>query len=367
MGRRIVVFGATGYTGRLTAERLVAQGERPVLAGRGEDRVRALAERLGGLEWRAADAERPASVFPLVEDGDVLVATVGPFARLGEPAVRAAIAVGAVYLDSTGEPAFIRRVFEELGSPAERARAALLPAMGYDYVPGALAGARALEEAGERAVRVDVGYYVGGRLAASQGTRRSAVGVALGEGFAFRDGALRPVRPAERVRAFRVAGRSRDAISVGGAEHFTLPAAYPRLREVNVFLGWFGSLARPLQLATLAGAPALRLPGVRGALEALGERVVVRGAPPGAAEGARPVESRIVAEACDARGERLAVVHLRGPDPYRFTAGLLAWAARRAAHGGVSGTGALGPLEAFGLEALQTGCGEAGLERVPEG
>ena len=52
MPARIVLFGATGYTGRLTAERLVAHGERPVLAGRSPTRVAELAERLAGLEWR---------------------------------------------------------------------------------------------------------------------------------------------------------------------------------------------------------------------------------------------------------------------------------------------------------------------------
>ncbi|MGH2949603.1 MAG: saccharopine dehydrogenase NADP-binding domain-containing protein, partial [Solirubrobacteraceae bacterium] len=255
MAARIVVFGATGYTGRLVAERLAAAGARPVLAGRSEPAVRELAERLG-TEWRRADSMRQNTVFALLERGDVLVSLVGPFARWGEPAVRAAIAAKGTYVDSTGEPAFIRRVFEEWGPPAARAGAALLPAMGYDFVPGALAGALALEEAGAGAVRVDVGYYAFG-AGISAGTRRSAVGVALDEGRAFRDGALQRVRTAERVRSFLVRGREREAVSIGGAEHFTLPPEYPRLREVNVYLGWFGGLARPLQAASLAGSAAL--------------------------------------------------------------------------------------------------------------
>jgi hypothetical protein len=68
-----------------------------------------------------------------------------------------------------------------------------------------------------------------------------------------------------------------------------------------------------------------------------------------------------VGEAFDAAGTRLAEVTLVGPDPYALTAGLLAWAARRAASGGVERRGALGPLEAFGLDALQQGALEAGL------
>src|SRR5215212_7231113 len=183
MGRpRIVLFGATGYTGQLLAERLVALGERPVLAGRDTDRLKRLSDRLGSdLETVRADVLRQNSVFALVEAGDVLVSTVGPFVKYGEAAVRAAIAAPATYIDSAGEPVFVRRVFEELGPPAGRAGAALLTAMGYDFVPGALAGALAIEEAGEEAVRVDVGYYAlgGGPNAASGGTRASGVGAML--------------------------------------------------------------------------------------------------------------------------------------------------------------------------------------------
>jgi short subunit dehydrogenase-like uncharacterized protein len=360
VARRIIIFGATGFTGRLLAQRLAAQDAAPVLAGRSEASVRELAEPLG-LEWRVADALRRNSVFALLEPGDVLVSTVGPFSKWGEPAVRAAIAAKGVYIDSTGEPPFIRRVFEEFGPPAERAGAALLPAMGYDYVPGALAGGLALEEAGERAVRVDVGYYAFG-AGISGGTRRSAVGTMFDDGYAFRDGALRSARFAERVRAFHVRGKDRDAISIGGSEHYALPPIASRLQEVNVYVGWFPALAKPLQAGSLAGSVALRVPGVRGALKAAGDQLA--GLAGTAVEEPGAGISWIVAEAFDASGERLSDVHLTGVEPYAFTAGTLAWAARRAAAGGVDGAGALGPLEAFGLSELEAGCREAGLERI---
>src|SRR3954447_21852354 len=185
MPSRIVVFGATGYTGRLVAERLAARGERPVLAGRSEERLAELAERLGGLDWVKADALRRNSVFAAVEPGDVVISTVGPFAKWGDAAVRAAVAAGATYMDSSGEPAFIRRVYEEFGGPAERNGAALLPAMGYDFVPGALAGALALREAGSHATRVDVGYFSLGGGSMSAGRRESLVGATLNDGHAF--------------------------------------------------------------------------------------------------------------------------------------------------------------------------------------
>jgi short subunit dehydrogenase-like uncharacterized protein len=366
MPSRIVVFGATGYTGRLAAERLVAQGERPLLGGRSESRLRELAERLGGLEWRVADVDRPESVTALLEPGDVLLSTVGPFVRWGEPALRAAIAARGVYVDSTGEPPFIRRVFDEFGPPARRAGATLLPAMGYDFVPGCLAGALALEDAGDAAVRVDVGYYAlgGGPSALSRGTRASLAGIALERAFAYRGGRVQTVRSAERVRSFDVRGKPRPAISVGGAEHFTLPAAYPRLREVNVYLGWFAGLSRAIQVSSRASAALTAIPGVRPLLVRGGEKLAGMTGP-GPAPGTTPgTKSFIAAAAYGADGEQLSGVTVAGADAYDFTAGCLAWAARRAAHDGVHATGAAGPLEAFGLAALEAGCAEAGLERT---
>ena len=174
-----------------------------MLAGRSEERLAELAERLGGLEIGAPTRCARTPCSPLVEPGDVLVSTVGPFAKWGEPAVRAAIAAGATYLDSTGEPAFIRRVFDEFG-PRGRARgAALLTAMGYDFVPGALAGALALARpASERRARRRR-LLLARRPAPtslSAGTRAVARRRALADSLAFRDGAARTVRSAERVR-----------------------------------------------------------------------------------------------------------------------------------------------------------------------
>jgi short subunit dehydrogenase-like uncharacterized protein len=268
-----------------------------VLAGRTVARLEELAAGLGGLEVAHADAMRQNTVFGLVDSADdVLVSTVGPFVKWGAPAARAAVAAGCTYLDSTGEPEFIRRMFGEFGGPATRSGARLMTAMGYDYVPGTLAGALALEEAGAGAVRVDVGYYAFGGMvnSLSAGTRRSVVGVALADGHAFRGGRVIKVRSAERMRSFSVAGRERAAISVGGAEHFALPAAYPGLREVNVYLGWFGPLARPAQAGSLVGSLLARVPGTRAVVEAVGERVagLVPDPEPGTTPGGRPLLDR---------------------------------------------------------------------------
>jgi hypothetical protein len=166
------------------------------------------------------------------------------------------------------------------------------------------------------------------------------------------------------VRSFEVRGKERPAVGVGGAEHFGLPAVYPRLQDVGVFLGWFGPLARPMQLVGYGTDLVTRLPGARSVLRDAGEWLV--GLTGGAEEPDPGASSWVVGEAQDAAGRPLATVTLSGSEPYAFTGELLAWAARHAAHHGVNGTGALGPVEAFGLGTLEEGCREAGLERLAQ-
>ena len=367
MSGRVVLFGATGYTGDLTARALVARGVRPVLAARNRERLDALAAELGGLETRVADVAAPETLSGLVERGDVLVSTVGPFMRLGAPAVEAAIAAGAHYLDSTGEGPFIRSVFERHGPAAEAAGSGLVTAFGYDWVPGNLAAALALREAGEPATSVDIGYFVSGSAGAgtaSGGTRASVLGLLLAPGYAFRGGQVVTEPAARRLRGFDLGGRRGEGVTVASSEAFTLARLHPGLRDVNVYLGWAGSLSRALQVVSAGTSLLGRVPGARRAVGA-----ILRPLAPGStggpdAEARSHVGSVIVAEAFDAGGTRLAAVKLSGVNPYDFTAAVLAWGAQAAADGGLQGAGALGPVDAFGLEALVRGCAEAGIARV---
>ena len=357
---RILVFGATGYTGDLTARRLVAAGERPLLIARRREPLQALAEELGGLDVAVADASDRSALAAVVEPGDVLVSTVGPFLRHGRTAAQVAAETGAHYLDSTGEGTFIREVFERWGPIAAASGAAMLTAFGFDFVPGSLAGALALEEAGAAATRVDVAYFAV-HAATSGGTRASIAGMTLEEGFAWRDGALRSERAGRRVERFDVDGRSLTGVSIPGSEHLALPAAYPRLRDVRVFLGVPPLAARTMSVGGLVSTPARRFPPLKRVASAgIGRAVKGSTGGPNADQRAR-ARCVVVAEAASPSGEVLATVTLRGPDPYDFTAGVLAWGARRAAAGGLQGVGALGPVSAFGLDALRDGCAEVGL------
>jgi short subunit dehydrogenase-like uncharacterized protein len=367
MAGRIVLFGATGYTGDLTARALVAGGARPVLAARSGARAQALADELGGLEWTVANVGRPESVRALVERGDVLISTVGPFTRWGEPAIQAAVGAGAHYLDSTGEGVFIRQVFERHGAGAQAAGCGLLTAFAYEWVAGNLAGALALRDAGEAATRVEVGYFNpgSGAVSLSGGTRASAAVGMLARGFAWHGGHLVAERSVQHARTFEVApGKQARAVSVAGSEHFGLPRVHPTLRDVDVFLGGFGPASEPLRVLSAGVAPVLKIPGARSGLQGLLGRAV-KGSTGGPDVAARAgVRSVVVAEAFDAARTSLAGVRLEGINGYDLTANLLAWGAQTAAAGGLRDTGALGPVDGFGLDVLERGCAEAGIARV---
>lgn len=134
MAPRIVVFGASGYTGRLVVASLLARGVDPVLAGRSAASLQPLAAP-NGLTYRTADATDPSTVRALVVAGDVLVSTVGPFSRYGYAAAAAAADAGAHYVDSTGEVDFVQQLQEQFSDRAAANGATMVPAFGYDYVP----------------------------------------------------------------------------------------------------------------------------------------------------------------------------------------------------------------------------------------
>ncbi|MFF4271975.1 saccharopine dehydrogenase family protein [Streptomyces sp. NPDC001536] len=137
----IVLFGATGFVGTLTAEYLAAhapEGLRWAVAGRSEEKLQALRERLpGGAEVGVlrADVSDPASLRALAEHARVVATTVGPYVTYGEELVAACAETGADYLDLTGEPEFVDRMYVRHDARARETGARLVHACGFDSVP----------------------------------------------------------------------------------------------------------------------------------------------------------------------------------------------------------------------------------------
>jgi len=357
---RILVLGATGYTGDLTARALVDQGGRPVLVARNRGRVETLAAELGDLDTAVADVTAPETLRAVLEPGDVLISTVGPFLKYGRPAVQAAAEVGAHYFDSTGEGPFIREVFERWGPVADRNGAALLTAFGYDFVPGALAAALALEAAGPDATSVDIAYFSPG-FVPSGGSQASAARVLFDDNYTFRDGAIRAERAGRHIKKFDIGGRTLVAVSIPAAEHFGLPQSYPRLRDITVMLGFPQAAARAMAFGSRIAAPISRITPLANGIIALADRAV-KGSTGGPDATARSRATTTVVANAGTGARQLSTVTLTGPNPYEVTADILAWGAIAAASGGLQATGALGPIQAFGIDALSAGCTLAGMK-----
>lgn len=369
MSRRIIVWGATGYTGSLVARRLAEAGVTDVvLAGRSGVRLDALADGLPGSQQVAvADADRPATLRALVSGEDVVIATVGPFSRHGWTAAQVCAEAGCAYLDSTGEPPFIRRVHDELGPLAATRGAVLAPAFGYDFVPGQLAAVHALREA-PTATAVRVGYFTAGGGAkrwTSGGTAASIASIVAEPSFAWRSGRLVGERAAARVAGFPASGGELVGISVGGAEHLFLPRTFAHLRSVDVYLGWAGRRSRLVQAGSLVTSPLTRIPGAAGLVDRATSSLVPGSTGGPSAPDRAKVATRVIAHAVADDGAVLTRCELRGPNPYDLTAALLHRTAQRLRDGEAKpAPGVVGPTEVLGVDGFVALGEEVGLHRV---
>ena len=141
----IVVLGATGFTGALTAEYLARNAPsdcRWAIAGRSEVKLAAVRERLAAIDpalaelpLLTADVTDAASIKELAESARVVVTTVGPYLEHGEPLVAACAEAGTDYVDLTGEPEFVDRMYLAHHERAVATGARLVHACGFDSIP----------------------------------------------------------------------------------------------------------------------------------------------------------------------------------------------------------------------------------------
>ena len=118
-------------------------------------------------------------------------------------------------------------------------------------------------------LEADVVLLSVGRRPYTDGLGLAEAGVALDNG-----GRVITEPAARRLAAFEVRGREREAVSVGSSEHFTLPPLSPGLTDVEVYLGWFGKLSRPMQIGSFGLAAVARVPPLKSGLTALTRRFV---------------------------------------------------------------------------------------------
>jgi short subunit dehydrogenase-like uncharacterized protein len=141
----VVVFGATGFVGALTAEHLAARapaGARIGLAGRNEAKLRMVRAGLSEVarDWPiiVADSNRPETLRAMAERATVVATTVGPYTDYGMPLVAACAAAGTHYADLTGEVLFVRKAIDDHHDEAVASGARIVTGAGFDAVPSDL-------------------------------------------------------------------------------------------------------------------------------------------------------------------------------------------------------------------------------------
>lgn len=337
----LVIYGSTGYTGRLIVEEALRRGLRPVLAGRNADAVRSQA-RAAGLEWRAAPIDDPTALDAAIAGASVVLHCAGPFSRTWRAMSDACLRARAHYLDITGEVA----VFEGLAArdaEAKRAGIMLLPGTGFDVVPSDCLAAH-LAALLPGATHLSLAFMATG--GASRGTLSTMVEGLGTPGAVRRGGIILPVPPAYRTRRIDFGdGKLRDATTIPWGDVST---AYHStgIPGVEVYVRMSAG-TRAALVASRWIAPVLRSRIVRGVLREL----VHRGpAGPDDATRARSV-SLFWGEASTPDGRRIEG-WLRGPGGYDMTALTSVHLARKAMDG-VAPSGFQTPSRAYGADVIR--------------
>jgi short subunit dehydrogenase-like uncharacterized protein len=181
----VVLFGATGFTGGLTAEylaRAVPDGCRWALAGRNPVKLEAVRDRLAAtdpalatLPLLHADVTEPASLADVAARARIVITTVGPYVEYGEPLVAACAEAGTDYVDLTGEPEFVDRMYVRYHDRAVATGARIVHACGFDSVPHDLGVLYTVQQLPE-GVALRVRGMVRSNASLSGGTFASALG-----------------------------------------------------------------------------------------------------------------------------------------------------------------------------------------------
>ena len=223
----LVLFGATGFAGQLTAEYLARHAPRDLrwaLAGRNQAKLEGVRTdlatidpALADLDLITVDAADTAALRAVAESTKVVITTVGPYIWHGEPLVAACAAAGTDYLDLTGEPEFVDTMFLKHHEAAVASGARIVHACGFDSIPHDLGAYYTLLQLPD-GVPVTIAGYVEVDAAFSGGTAHSAI-TALSRGRASIT-AARARRRAEGVVTSRSVhtgpGRPHHAKVTGG-------------------------------------------------------------------------------------------------------------------------------------------------------
>ncbi len=340
----VLLFGATGYTGTLTAHALARRGTSFAIAGRDPVKLERLASETGATHVRVVNVGDTDALVAALNDVRALITCVGPFHELGATAVSAALRAGVHYVDSTGEIEFVQRLIELHAPAAREAGIVMAPAAGFDEVPADVA--LSLAVAGMTGSDAVITYAF--PSAASAGTVRTILsGIGRSDASWISNGRPLKVRTGSRARWAPMPP------PLGPKHSVALPVAEGVLAPLHLDLASLELYATAVsgQAALMkVGMPIARVALAADPVRRLAERVLVRGEGPDEAS-RRKDRWTILAEARS--GGDWRNVALMGSDPYGLTGETLAAVATKLAREGHEGVGVMSPVQAVGLQELQ--------------
>lgn len=317
----LIIYGATGYSGRLITCAALELGIRPILGGRDEAKLAAMAERFN-LTYCVAELTDARRLDAALRDAAVVLNAAGPFSHTSTPIVESCLRSASHYLDITGEIPVIEALVRR-DAAARAARVMIMPAVGFDVVPSdclAAHVARRLPGASSLALGLT------GLVSATPGSAQTLIEHG-GYGVKVRrDGAIVSMPPAAATRCFDFGHGLQRSMNISWGD---VSSAYYTTGIPNIDVYYEATPAlRGMLLASRYAAWMLRTAAWQAWLKASTQLL-----PEGPTDEQRAASRMvIVAEARDARGRRVSA-RLQTPEAYTFTGTTAAAVARNVLRG----------------------------------
>ena len=350
---QVVVYGASGYTGKLVAWKLATRGIPFIAAGRNAARLEAEMAKvpeLKGHDYRcAAVAHDAASLQALFSGAKVVINVTGPFMQIGRPVVEAALAAGCHYFDTTGETDWMALLKAEFGPKFAARGLALVPANSYMWAEGNLAAELALETPGIDTL--DMVYLADSQV--SVASTLSFMRMCTRPQYYLQNNAL-VAWPQATAYSVNVPGDHLPLLALpwGGGGEPIWYADDPRVRNCKVLVSFRNQEAFKAVFGLLQKFEAEAKHLSSAEQEAWTNEVGGLISPPQEPPREDPDVNRCVLS-CHGRGNTRSVsVIVRGNSPYAQTGAICAEAARRALLGQLKASGFASPTAVVGARNL---------------
>jgi len=316
-----VLYGATGFTGRLILARALELGLRPVVAGRSPDKVAELAQS-HGLERGAASVDDADTLTQMLSGRSLVLNAAGPFGETAVPVMEACLRTGACYVDIGGDVSVLQKQFKLADAFKQNGIAAVL-AVGFDVVPTDYAAKWVAFDQGapvDGADEIQLGLSL--PVSMSRGSTRAMIDD-LHEGtLILRQGVLQRVRPLAHTAIFDYGQGPAVSLANTWGDLLTAPLT-TGIQNVAEYFEATPAVRQAARLSELLAGPA-KWKGVRSFLKRL-----VRFLPEGPDDPLRASQQATIVAHLLRHGEVIRKIRIRTGDPYQFTAASAAKAVQR--------------------------------------